>query len=92
MLEIVLDIIDRVPILPRMSNFSYQSSMQIHLIQYMPNKPDKFGIKFWIAADVKAKYMLHSFPYMGKDDSQPADITSGEQVVVRLTKPYRKTV
>ena len=36
--------------------------------QNMPNKPDKFGIKFWMAVDVKTKYMLNSFPYMGKDD------------------------
>ena len=31
--------------------------------QYMPYKPDKFGIKFWMAADVQTRYMLHSFPY-----------------------------
>lgn len=24
--------------------------------QYMANKPDKFGIKFWIAADVETKF------------------------------------
>ena len=66
--------------------------MQIYPIQYMQNKPDKFGVKFWIAADVKTKYMLHSFPYVGKDDSRPAQVTLGEQVVLRLTEPYRKTV
>ena len=26
-------------------------------IQYMPNKPDKFGIKFWMAVDVQTKYL-----------------------------------
>ena len=57
----------------------------------MPNKPDKFGIKFWMAADVKTMYMLNSFPYMGKDDSRPAGVTLGEQVVLRLLEPYRKT-
>ena len=57
----------------------------------MPNKPDKFGIKFWMAADVQTKYMLRSFPYLGKDDSRLAGITLGEHVVVRLTEPYRKT-
>ena len=25
-------------------------------IQYMPNKPDKFGMKFWLAVDVESKY------------------------------------
>ena len=32
----------------------------------MPNKPDKFGIKFWMAADAQTKYMLHSFPYFSQ--------------------------
>ena len=59
--------------------------------QYMPYKPDKFGIKFWVAADVQTKYMLHSFPYFGKDNSRPTEITLGEHVVLWLTEPYRKT-
>ena len=56
------------------------------MMQYMPNKPDKFGIKFWMAADVQTKYMLHSFPYFGKDNSWPAGTTLGEHVVLRLTE------
>ena len=35
--------------------------------------------------------MLHSFPYLGKNDSRPAGITFGKHVVSRLTEPYRKT-
>jgi hypothetical protein len=37
------------------------------------NKPDKFGIKSWLAADGKSKYLLNGFPYLGKDEHQPAD-------------------
>ena len=59
--------------------------------QYMLNKPDKFGIKFWMAADEDTKYMLHSIPYLGKDDSRPAGVKLGEHVVLRLIEPYRKT-
>ena len=59
--------------------------------QYMPNKPDKFGIKFWMAIDVNTKYMLHSFPYLRKNDSRPAGITLGDDVVLRLTEAYKKT-
>ena len=44
-----------------------------------------------MAADVQTKYMLHSFSYMGKDDSRPAGMTLRERIVLRLTKPYRKT-
>ena len=36
------------------------------LIQYMPDKPDKFGIKFWMAVDAETKYLCNSFPYLGK--------------------------
>ena len=66
--------------------------MQIHLIQYMPNTCYKFGIKFWIASDVQTKYMPHSFPYMRKDNSQPAEVTLGKNIVLQLTEPYRTTV
>ena len=59
--------------------------------QYMPNKTKKFGIRFWMAADVQTKYMLHSFSYLGKDDSRLAGKTFGEHVVLRLIEPYRKT-
>ena len=36
--------------------------------------------------------MLHSFPYMRKDDSQLAEVTLGKQVVLQPIEPYRKTV
>ena len=36
------------------------------LIQYMANKPDEFGIKFWLAVFVKSLYSLNRFPYLGK--------------------------
>ena len=58
--------------------------------QYVPNKPDKFGLKFWMVADVELKYMLKSFPYLGKDESRPADLTFGEHAVLRLLQPYTK--
>ena len=32
---------------------------------YMPNKPDKYGIKFWVLVDVKSKYVSNIFPYLG---------------------------
>jgi hypothetical protein len=48
-----------------------------HFVQYMANKPDKSGIKSWLAADGKSKYLLNGFPYLGKDEHQPADTASG---------------
>ena len=69
----------------------FPTKTRSRFMQYMSNKPDKFSVKFAMAVDVQTKYMLHSFPYLGKNDSRPAGITLGEQVVLRLTKPYRKT-
>lgn len=33
--------------------------------QYMPNNPDKFAIKSWIASDVNSKYIINALPYLG---------------------------
>ena len=42
-------------------------------IQYMSNKPDKFGIKFWLLVDLKTKYLCNGFPYLTKDKIKPVD-------------------
>ena len=60
-------------------------------MQYTPKKPDKLGIKFWMVADVNTKYLLHSIPYLGKDDSRSAEVKLGEHVVLQLFELYRKT-
>ena len=39
---------------------------QCPFIQYMPNKPDKFGIQFWLLIDVFSKYLCNGKLYLGK--------------------------
>ena len=39
-------------------------------IQYMPNKPDKVGIKFRLLIDVCSKHLCNSKPYLGKDPTR----------------------
>ncbi|KAJ3598661.1 hypothetical protein NHX12_002166 [Muraenolepis orangiensis] len=56
--------------------------------QYMANKPDKFGIKFWVAADVETMYMLNAHPYLGQDDSRPPGQRLSDNVVLRLMEPF----
>ena len=56
--------------------------------QYMASKPDKFGIKFWLAVDAKSKYLVNGFPYLGRDDHRPKDETVSEYVVLQLMEPY----
>jgi hypothetical protein len=35
-------------------------------VQYMPNKPSKYGIKFWVLSDVDSRYVLALELYAGK--------------------------
>ena len=53
--------------------------------QYMSSKPDKFGIKFWILAEVESKYCYNVLPYLGKDESRVGSL--GTSVVIELMKP-----
>ena len=46
----------------------------------MGNKPDKFGIKFWLAADVNSKYMQNGSPYLGKEETRSIVQLMGECV------------
>lgn len=56
----------------------------------MPNKPDKFGIKFWLLAEVNSKYLCNGFPYLGSDLSKPLPkgFLQGEAVTKDLLAPY----
>jgi len=54
--------------------------------QFMPNKPDKFGIKFWILAEVSSKYCLNITPYLGKDEERVDSL--GTHTVMKLMEPY----
>ena len=56
-------------------------------IQYMPKKPDKFGIKFWILADVETKYVCAGSPYLGKCTAKKPAGSVGETAVIALMGP-----
>lgn len=66
----------------------FPSKARCRFTQYMANKPDKFGIKFWLAADVNSKYLINGFPYLGKDEQRPQNILLGEHVVLKLMEPF----
>ena len=56
-------------------------------ITFMPNKPDKYGITFWVLVDVKSKYVANITPYLGaQEKKQRANVPLGESVVVKLTE------
>ena len=54
----------------------------------MPNKPDKFGIKFWLASDVNTKYIINGFPYLGGGKNRTSLVPIGEFVVFKLMEPF----
>lgn len=58
------------------------------MAQYIPNKMDKFGIKFWLLVCVSSKYILNGFPYTAQDINRPADQAIHEHVVMRLLREY----
>ncbi|XP_027864911.1 uncharacterized protein LOC114139283 [Xiphophorus couchianus] len=66
----------------------YPSKTRCCFLQYIATKPDKFGIKFWVACDLKAKYICNVFPYLGKDPSRPSGERLSETVVMRLMEPF----
>jgi hypothetical protein len=65
------------------------SRSRCKFIQYMPNKPDKFGIKSWLLCEVDSKYICNAIPYLGKDDDRPSDTLLCEHVVFSLVEPYQ---
>lgn len=66
----------------------YPTKVRCPFLQYMANKPDKFGIKFWMLCDSKERFVLNAMPYLGKDDARPRNCPLGEHVVMSLCQPY----
>ena len=52
----------------------------------MPNKPDKYGIKFWVLVNVKSKYVANITPYLGAQEKKQLNVPLGESIVVKLTE------
>ncbi|KAJ4431080.1 hypothetical protein ANN_19675 [Periplaneta americana] len=55
---------------------------------YIPNKPNKYGIKIVMACDKKTKYMVDASPYFGKC-TQTGGMPLGEFYMKELTKTLR---
>ena len=66
----------------------FPTKARCRFTQFMPNKPDKFGIKFWIAVDLEFKYILNAIPYLGKDETRPGTQRLSESVVIKLVELY----
>lgn len=58
--------------------------------QYMPSKPDKYGMKIWWVCDSESSYPLNGIPYCGKEGNTVTQ-GLGKKVVESLTEPYQRT-
>ncbi|XP_019201084.1 uncharacterized protein LOC109194765 [Oreochromis niloticus] len=66
----------------------FPSKTRCCFLQCIASKPDKFGIKFWVACDLKSKYICNVLPYLGKDPNRPSGERLSENVVMRLMEPF----
>lgn len=58
-------------------------------ITFMPQKPDKYGVKFWLLCEVKTKYVANIEIYLGAQEKESRNgIPLSEDVVLRLVKPF----
>lgn len=57
---------------------------------YIPNKPNKYGLKLVMLADSSTKYMCNAMPYMGKNTNTGSEPLA-TYFVKELSKPYHGT-
>jgi hypothetical protein len=55
--------------------------------QYIPSKPDKYGMKIWWICDSETFYPLLGIPYLGKGDKRAYNLASS--VVLSLTENFK---
>ncbi|CAG2222462.1 unnamed protein product [Mytilus edulis] len=56
------------------------------MLQYIPSKRSRFGIKFWVLAEAVTGYVLQMHIYLGKtfEPALPAGTLQGTNVVIKL--------
>ena len=62
----------------------FLTKVRCQLTQFMPNKPNKFGIKFWLLVDAQSTHVVNGFPYLCKDDEKLGNMQLSEYVAKRL--------
>ena len=55
----------------------------------MPNRPDKFGIKFWMLAEVDSKYVVNIIPYLEAQEKQSRVGPLAESVMIKIAEPVQ---
>ncbi|CAF2798515.1 unnamed protein product [Rotaria sp. Silwood2] len=68
-------------------NSYYHLGKKCPFRQFIPQKPDKYGLKFWLCVDVQSCYVLNAFPYIGRQPNQARQTQIGTGVVLELLRP-----
>ncbi|XP_068222134.1 piggyBac transposable element-derived protein 4-like [Palaemon carinicauda] len=80
--------------LPLMYNISSTVTVDEQLVpfrgkcpfrQYIPSKPDSYGIKIWAACDAENSYLWNAEVYTGHKD-ESAECEQGKRIVLQLTE------
>ncbi|KAK7103038.1 hypothetical protein V1264_021168 [Littorina saxatilis] len=62
-----------------------------NFLQYLPSKPDRYGIKiFWIA-DSSNCFPLFGIPYLGRPIGQDRQVNLGRNTALQLAQPFFKS-
>ena len=61
---------------------------RISFLQYLPQKPAKFGIKVFVNSEAKTGYVLTSQGYTGKTDTDDDSKGLAHRVVMELVQPF----
>ena len=56
--------------------------------QYIPSKPKKWGMKFWVLCDSETRFCLNWNQYVGHEGNGGVRESLSERVVKDLVKPY----
>ncbi|XP_066260434.1 piggyBac transposable element-derived protein 4-like [Euwallacea similis] len=91
----------RIEILPKLYNPSENVTVNEQLVafrgrcpfrQYMPSKPAKYGIKFWVLCDSATSYVWSIQPYTGKEIGSIPERNQGMRVVLDLIVGLKGTI
>lgn len=59
--------------------------------QYIPSKPDKYGVKVWWFCEGSTTYPLNAEVYLGKQPGQEQEVNQGERVVTTTVFPWYRS-
>ena len=55
----------------------------------MPNKPNKYGLKYFNIVDVETSYLYDTIPYLGKSNENEKNSTGcGQKIVETLARQF----